>query len=143
MRRRRNSRTQGFTLLEVLVAFTILALVMGALLQIFSGGMRTAGVSRNYAVGALLAESKLAGIGIEEPLVAGVRTGTFDNGYRWHYSIDPYQEQDGAQAEQEELVPYQLILTIEWGPAGSGGSVTLTTLRLGSTADATTGGARQ
>lgn len=143
MRRRRNSRTQGFTLLEVLVAFTILALVMGALLQIFSGGLRTAEIARNHAVGALLAESKLAAIGIEEPLVAGERNGTFDNGYRWHYSIDRYDEQDGAQEEQQEIVPYRLILTVEWGPAGSGGSVTLTTLRLGSAADTATGGASQ
>jgi len=143
MRRRRNSRTQGFTLLEVLVAFTILALVLGALLQVFSGGLRTAEIARNHAVGALLAKSKLAAIGIEEPLVAGERTGTFDNGYRWHYSVDPYQEQDGAQEEQQEFVPYRLVLTVEWGPAGSGGSLTLTTLRLGSAADAATGGARQ
>ena len=143
MRRRRNSRTQGFTLLEVLVAFTILALVMGAVLQIFSGGLRTAEIARNHAVGALLAESKLAAIGIEEPLVAGERTGTFDNGFRWRYSIDPYQEQDGAQEEQQELMPYRLIVTVDWGSAGSGGSVTLTTLRLGSAADTATGGAPQ
>jgi general secretion pathway protein I len=143
MRRRRNSRAQGFTLLEVLVAFTILALVMGALLQIFSGGLRTAEIASNHAVGALLAESKLAAIGIEEPLVAGERTGTFDNGYRWHYSIDRYGEQDGAQGEEQEIVPYRLILTVEWGPAGSGGSVTLVTLRLGSAADGATGGTRQ
>ncbi len=140
MRRQRSSRTQGFTLLEVLVAFTILALVMGALLQVFSGGLRTADIARNYAVGALLAESKLAGIGIEEPLVAGERSGTFDNGFSWHYSIDRYQEQDGAE---EGIVPYQLTLTVEWGPTGTGGSVTLTTLRLGSDADGATGGAGQ
>jgi general secretion pathway protein I len=138
MKRRCNSRTQGFTLLEVLVAFTILALVMGALLRVFSGGMRTAEVARDHAVGTLLAESKLAAIGIEEPLVEGERTGVFDNGYRWHYSIDRYQEQEDAE---EKIVPYRLILTVEWGPAGSGGSVTLTTLRLGSAADDATGGA--
>ena len=139
--RRRNSRTQGFTLLEVLVAFTILALMMGVLLQVFSGGLRTAEVARNHAVGALLAQSKLAAIGIEEPLVEGERTGDFDNGYRWRYSIDRYQEHDGE--EEEEIVPYRLILTVEWGPAGSGGSVTLTTLRLGSAAEGATGGGRR
>lgn len=138
--RRRNSRTQGFTLLEVLVAFTILALMMGVLLQVFSGGLRTAEVARNHAVGALLAQSKLAAIGIEEPLVEGERTGDFDNGYRWRYSIDRYQEHDG---EEEEIVPYRLTLTVEWGPAGSGGSVTLTTLRLGSAAEGATGGGRR
>lgn len=140
MRRRRNSRTQGFTLLEVLVAFTILALMMGVLLQVFSGGLRTAEVARNHAVGTLLAQSKLAAIGIEEPLVEGERTGAFDNGYRWRYTIDRYPEQDG---EEEEIVPYRLTLTVEWGPVGSGGSVTLTTLRLGSAAEGATGGGRQ
>lgn len=141
--RRLDNRTQGFTLLEVLVAFTLLALVLGAVLQIFSGGMRTAERARNHAVGVLLAESKLAGIGIEDPLVEGERVGTFDNGFRWHASVDRYQEQDGGKTEEERIVPYRLVLTVAWGSGRSGGSVTLTTLRLGTTPGGATNDSRR
>jgi general secretion pathway protein I len=139
-----DNRTQGFTLLEVLVAFTIMALVLGVVLQVFSGGMRTAEIARNHAIGTLLAESKLAGIGIEEPLVEGQWTGTFDNGFRWYYTVERNQEQENGDAKKEEqIVPYRLALTVEWGSGRTGGSVTLTTLRLGTNPKDATGESRQ
>ena len=137
------NKTQGFTLLEVLVAFTLLALVLGVVLQIFSGGMRTAEIARNHSVGALLAESKLAGIGIEEPLVEGQQTGVFDNGFRWYSSVERYQEQDGGKTEEEQIVPYLVALTVEWGSGRTGGSVTLTTLRLGTASEGAARGPQQ
>ena len=137
------NRTQGFTLLEVLVAFTLLALVLGVVLQIFSGGMRTAEIARNHTIGILLAESKLAGIGIEDPLVEGQQSGTFDNGFLWHSNVDRYQEQDGRETNEEQIVPYRLALTVEWGSGRTGGSVTLTTLRLGTASEGAARGPRQ
>ena len=36
----RSGRQRGFTLLEVLIAFVLLSLTLGVILQIFSGGLR-------------------------------------------------------------------------------------------------------
>lgn len=55
----------GFTLLEILVALTLLALAMGIIMQIFSRGVNGADLADRYAKAAMLAESRLASVGIE------------------------------------------------------------------------------
>ena len=80
----------GFTLIEILVAFVIVALALGALLQVFATGLRSSSTAENYTMAALLAESKLAAMGIEEPLEESHRSGEFDNGFAWTTIVRPY-----------------------------------------------------
>lgn len=65
------SGQRGFSLLEVLVAFAILSIALGVLLQIFATGMRNVGLSEEYSQAALYAESILAAYGREAPLAEG------------------------------------------------------------------------
>jgi type II secretory pathway pseudopilin PulG len=81
---------QGFTLLEVLVAFTLLALVMATLMQVFTRGVTNADIADRYAKAAMLAESKLATVGVEEALVEGDTNGQFNDDYAWRLSVRPY-----------------------------------------------------
>ena len=46
----RKGRARGFTLIEILVAFTILAVAMVALVQAFSSGLRGLGSAEASAV---------------------------------------------------------------------------------------------
>lgn len=87
--RTRSSRRQsGFTLLEVLIAFAVLAVMMVPILQVFGGGLGTAETARAYSTGVLLARSKLAEAGLTEPLLEGETTGSFDvPGYHWRQSV--------------------------------------------------------
>jgi len=50
---------QGYSLIEVLVAFTILALTLTVLFRIFSGGLRNVDAAADYAMAVLVAEGKL------------------------------------------------------------------------------------
>ena len=59
-----SGRQAGFSLLEVLVAFAILALSLGVLLQIFSRAMSTTAVSGSYSRAAAMAEARLAEVGV-------------------------------------------------------------------------------
>jgi type II secretory pathway component PulJ len=52
----RRYRQTGMSLLEVLVAFAILALVLGVIMQIFSSGMRASRLGESYSKAVLLAE---------------------------------------------------------------------------------------
>jgi prepilin-type N-terminal cleavage/methylation domain-containing protein len=80
----------GFSLLEVLVAFTLLAIAMAVLMQIFSRGVNGADIADRYAKAAMMAESKLATVGLEEVLAEGDTTGQFDEDYQWSLSVRLY-----------------------------------------------------
>jgi type II secretory pathway pseudopilin PulG len=80
----------GFTLLEILVAFTLLALAMGIVLQVFSRGVNGADLADRYAKAAMLAESKLATVGVEEVLAEGDYNGQFDENFAWTMSVRAY-----------------------------------------------------
>jgi general secretion pathway protein I len=80
----------GFTLLEVLVAFTLLALAMGIIMQVFSRGVNGADLADRYAKAAMLAESKLATVGVEEALAEGDYNGQFDDKFAWTMTVRAY-----------------------------------------------------
>ncbi len=120
----------GFTLLEVIVALAILAVALAALMQSFSTGLRGARAAERQTIATLLAESRLAAVGVEMPLEAGESGGEIDHGYRWRATVRPYLE-PGLEAEgQAGMAAYEIAVTVSWEAADGGGSVTLETLRL-------------
>ncbi len=81
-------RPRGFTLLEVLVAFALLAGSVGLLLAIVSGGMRQVRLSAETSEAAQWAQSLLAPLGVVEPIVEGEFDGRAEDGrYRWRLRI--------------------------------------------------------
>lgn len=112
------TRQQGFTLVEILVAFMVLALVGGALLQLFQGGMRNLDSSRHYTEAALLARSKLTELSVAPHLAAGEQSGRFDDTYRWTLTLTPYQETIDRPIPETHLLPLKADLTISWQPDG-------------------------
>ena len=119
------------TLIEVLVAFVILSLAMGVIMQIFSGGMRNARLAEGYSRAVFLAESRLAAVGLEQPLVAGEVVGQLPPDLRWRVTIIPYD--DGGVADQLLMSQrlYQVRVRVSWGDEGRQRQVELGSLRLG------------
>jgi general secretion pathway protein I len=127
----------GFSLLEVLVAFTVFAIVMSVVMQIFSSGVNGATVAERYAKAAQYAESKLAAVGVEEMLKEGTSDGKFDDDFRWRVNVRPYQdptprEQASVDFEKQLFVQlYEIAATVSFTTDDSRErSVTLTTLQL-------------
>ena len=127
----------GFSLLEVLAAFVILALVGTALFRLFSGALGNASLSDEYSRATLFAESRLAAPGVETPLKEGVQQGASEDGYyRWTLTVAPYSppgttpDMENAAAAMPSRL-WRLAVSVRWpGAPGSERSVELTTLRL-------------
>ena len=102
----------GFSLLEVLVAFTLLALAMGVVMQIFSRGVNGATLADRYAKATMYAESMLSGVGSETELKEGSSGGKFDDDFSWAMAVRPYQDpypKEQAVVDYEKLMPTQLF----------------------------------
>jgi general secretion pathway protein I len=126
------SRTvAGFTLIEVLVALTIVSLCLAVIFALFSGGLRSRRTADDYEQATLLAEAKLNSVGVEEPLQPGSTYGSFNDRFRWKAIVTPYNEKDsGAEATNWVRQPFVVAVTVYWGHAGDEKSVALKTLRL-------------
>jgi general secretion pathway protein I len=110
MRRHSN----GFSLLEILVAFVILALALGVLMRVFSGSLNNAAFSERYATAILVAESRLAALGVESPLVAGEAHGEAAGGYQWHSLIEQDASDVGVVDVDSRLGLYRVEVTVTW-----------------------------
>ena len=120
-------RAAGFTLLEVLVAFTILAVALVALLRAFSSGLRGLDAAAAATAAIQHARSKIEEVGTLIPLEPGILEGTFEDGYQWRVVIEPHELGDAAAAESLPVLPYEIEVTVTGHGAGA---VTLRSLRL-------------
>lgn len=129
---RRQALQGGFTLLEVLVAFVILALVMGVLTRILSLSMRSLQAAEHYQQALQLAESQLAEVGARLTARRNEHLqGNFQPPYRWEAEIEPYEfANQSLSAEPTSRVSPRLIrVKVSWGEQ-SAQQVTLSTIRL-------------
>ena len=106
----RRRKMGGFSLLEMMVAITILSLSLGVMYQAVSGATRNVRADEKYAFGVELARSLLA----ENTMVprAGVsKRGETAGGYRWEVNSAPLGTQvkglkEGSLQEIEIVVAW-------------------------------------
>lgn len=105
-----NHDDAGFTLVETLAAFTMLTLVLIVLLAGLSRVVRGSRDAEAMREALRLAQSKLDGLGVTEPLIPGESTGRFGNGFEWRLRIREVRKGSnvylmGASAEIAVLAP--------------------------------------
>lgn len=130
-------KEKGFSLLEVLVAFVVLSLSLGIILQIFSLSTRITRTSETYQQAVLIAESKMAELLAQKFIEPGRDDGFFDERehagvmpeMQWQTEISAYEFQDDPAVDNPSLQPYLIEVSVSWG-AGGGQNVNLSTIRL-------------
>ncbi len=134
---------RGYTLLEVLVAFTLLAIGLGLLLAILSGGVRSVARSSQSTQATLYAQSLLDTLGADRRLQPGRTQGMFEQGrYRWTLDIapfkpllptpargDPYATNTSVQNLVDNVM-VRVVLQMQWGARGPDSRETGQTLRV-------------
>jgi len=128
--RRPRRKQRGFTLLEVVVAFTVAALVVAAAFQVFGTAFGGSARAERQTLALLTAESKLAEVGHTLPLAAGTRNGESPGDLAWTVRIVAEPEAREADAARGPVRAYAVTVTVRWGARDSE-AVTLNTLRLG------------
>jgi general secretion pathway protein I len=125
-------RQRGYTLIEVIVAFALLALALTLLLGTLSGATRQVRWSADAGRAALHAQSLLDSLGLAA-LQPGEREGGFEDGrYRWSLSIAPWSDPalPPAAAPMPGYQVYEVVLTVTWGDGGARERLQTRSLRL-------------
>jgi general secretion pathway protein I len=128
---------RGFTLIEVMLAFVLLAMLMGLAIASMSNGLRQVRRAQDQTDASLYAQSLLDGIGVLSPLVPGQSAGTFEAG-RYRYRLDIRAIPDPAPVSAPPAAPapvvsmtvlYRIALQVEWGDGGAGQRLSFSSLR--------------
>lgn len=121
----------GFTLIEVMAAFAIFAVLFGVMLQILSTSISNTRRSGDFTQAALLAQSQLDMVGIEALPEPGRSSGRYNDEYSWEMVIEPYQVEDdrGVDYGAMPIDLYYVGLTVYWGEGRTERSATFETLR--------------
>jgi len=113
------ARAHGFTLIEVIVAFALLALALTVLLGTMANASRQVRWSADAGRAAIHAQSLLAEVGVGEALAPGVREGEFEDGrYRWRLQVVPWEDPEAPPGPLTDLSAprmQELELSMQWG----------------------------
>ena len=126
------NKQQGFSLLEILIAFSILALSLGILLKIFSAGVNTALVAEDYTAAVQIAESLMAKTGVETPLQPGQSSGLENEKYHWLVEVSPFEfNPEHVDPTAITAMLYKVKVVVNWGDNNADDrQVELSTLKL-------------
>lgn len=123
---------RGFTLIEVIIAFALLALALTLLLGSLSGAARQIRQTDDSGRATLHAQSLLAQLGVGEALRPGRQQGVVEQGrYRWVLDVVPYADPLKPPRVATDNAPrlLQVRLSVVWGE-GDGQGLQWNTLRL-------------
>ena len=122
--------SRGFTVLEVLVAFVIIAIVLGAAYPGLGSAARTQGRVAEVLAAAAHAESTLARIGTDLPMRRGTQEVALSDGWRARVTMRPIR--------QNEIELWGLLARAPWHlrvealpPGADAAEVVLESLRIG------------
>ncbi len=119
----------GFTLLETLVALSVLAISLGVAYQAFSSALQGSSLADDYAQASMYADSHLAEIGIRVDTLPSVSEGAYNNRYHWKLEV---QALDASNNTIEKVNRYQIVLNVFWKSKKGMRSLKTMTFRLAS-----------
>ncbi len=121
------SRQGGFTLLEILIALSILATAVTIIFQLFSASLRNIAVSADYVSGVIKAETKMREVLSEEDLAEEAYTESEEDGYTYNVTIKKTLE------IKTDAIPVQMMqidLVVTWTKGVKARTIRLRTMKM-------------
>ena len=116
------NQNQGFSLLEVLVAVTVLGILLGTIITLYSGAMKSLRVSQEVSHALQLAKNGMEEALLMKPLETGQEKGSFTGGFDWEKTIQPTILTEEEMAEEEDKTfPFKLYdieFKVRWDSGG-------------------------
>ena len=126
--RDRQKLSQGFSLLEVLVAMMVLGIAFSTLFGLISGSMRNVDRLQEYEKLMRMAQMKLNELTMQlnQGLTPGL-SGTFDPKYRWQGRLDPLSVEVDPNAKPGYSL-FRVRLAVQWSGRDHENEFTLETI---------------
>ena len=112
-KRRSQVSNKGFTLIEILVAVSVLSIAMVVILQLFSGGLRSSRLSDAYTKGVFHARERMEEVLLGTEFAEGVSEGEFEDSYRWRLEI-VREEQPEEEASKLPFDAFHIRVDVFW-----------------------------
>jgi len=103
--------------MEVLVAVAILGIGLGILLELFSGGLRSAKISEEYTKALWYGKAKMEEVLTSKNLSEGVTEDAFDSQFSWKSDVIKANPSLGQEENGEARLPvdlYKIIVKVTW-----------------------------
>lgn len=80
---------KGFSLIEIMIAFVIMAIALTIVIRVFSTGLKTVSETEKYSIAVQIAESLMARVGEDISLDNSQLKGDIEETYYWLVTIEP------------------------------------------------------
>ena len=121
------TRSQGFTLMEVLVSLAIMGIAVTYVIQLFSVNLGSISASEKYSAAVLRAESRMRQILDDDPAEEKSWSEETDDGYRMDLTVSEVLP-DRTENLQIKLI--EIDLTVHWQQGSKEKTLTLSTFKV-------------
>jgi len=118
---------RGFTLIEVLVAVSIMGIAIAVILQLFSANLRNISDSSDYVAAAIRAEVKMMEVMDSKSLLEKSYSEITNDGYRMDVAITEALKE---RTENLQVRLFEIALTIRWTKGTKEKSMTLRSMKV-------------
>ena len=125
----RQISNRGFTLIEILVAISILSISLVVIFQLFSGGLKSSRLSEQYTRGIFHAKEKMEEILLSTHLEEGEVGGEFDDSFRWKSDIISIEQVE----DEESKLPFDTFnieIDVMWYEGNKEKHFTISTMKV-------------
>jgi len=110
----KHNNSKGFTLIETMTAMIILAISLTTILQLFSGGLKSARLSDEYTHAIFHAKEKMEEILLSDKLADSEYDGKFEDGFKWAVRISLLQAEDDEQIKKSDTYLFNINVSVSW-----------------------------